>query len=156
MLFAYVMGNLGKDAETRITSTGQKVTTFSVAARARKNREDVTIWVRVTVWGDRISEKMLGFLKKGAGVVVSGQLSYSTYIDKEGKTQVSLEMTAESVNFNPFGKGERAHDGESQTSEFTAATPYAGSSASTSRAQGSRAGQESNFAHDIDEDTLPF
>ena len=46
-----IAGHLGADPEVRFTSSGQKVTTLRVAARARKGAKDETIWWKVTVWG---------------------------------------------------------------------------------------------------------
>ena len=64
MFIVHLAGHLGKDPETRFTPSGQKVTTFTIATNQRKGKEDVTVWVRVTVWGDRF-DKLLSFLKKG-------------------------------------------------------------------------------------------
>lgn len=107
MFIVHLAGHLGKDPETRFTPNGQKVTTFSMAINHRKGKEDVTVWVRVTIWGDRF-DKMLTFLKKGSAVIVTGKMNPpTTYVDKEGRTQVSLEVTAEMLEFSPFGKSDR-------------------------------------------------
>jgi single-strand DNA-binding protein len=114
MFTVVIGGHLGRDPETRVTPSGQKVTTFSMAVNQRKGREDVTTWVRVTVWGDRF-DKMLSFVKKGSGVIVTGKMMPpSSYTDKEGRTQFSLEVTAEMIEFSPFGKADRAGEGQTQ------------------------------------------
>lgn len=107
MFIVQIAGHLGKDPETRFTPSGQKVTSFTIATNHRKGKEDITMWVRVTVWGDRL-DKMISYLKKGSGVIVTGKMNPpSSYVDKEGRTQFSLEVTAEMIDFNPFGKGDR-------------------------------------------------
>lgn len=121
MLTVQLAGHLGRDPETRFTPSGQKVTTFSVAVNQRKGKEDVTIWVRVTIWGDRF-DKMLPFFKKGSAVIVCGKLNPpTTYVDKEGRTQVSIEVTAEMLEFSPFGKPSST-EGQQQNNNQT---PYA-------------------------------
>lgn len=111
MFTATIAGNLGKDPETRFTASGQKVTSFSVAVNQRKGKEDVTIWVRVTVWGDRF-DKLISYLKKGSGVIITGKMNPpTTYADKEGRVQVSLELVAEMIDFNPFGKTDKPAEG---------------------------------------------
>jgi single-strand DNA-binding protein len=96
-----IAGNLGADPEVRFTSSGQKVTTFRVATKARKGE---TIWWRVTVWGEQF-DKMISYLKKGSSVVVMGELSKpEIFTDREGKPQVSMNITASSLQFSPFGK----------------------------------------------------
>ncbi len=97
-----IMGRLGADAETRFTASGQKITTFRAAVNSRKSGKDETAWYRVTIWGDRF-DKMVPYFKKGSAVVVSGELRAEIYTDKEGRPQISLDVTADSINFNPFG-----------------------------------------------------
>ncbi len=63
MFIVHIAGHLGKDPETRFTANGQKVTTFTMAINQRKGKEDVTVWVRVTVWGDRF-DKMISYFGK--------------------------------------------------------------------------------------------
>lgn len=131
MFTVHIAGHLGKDPETRFTPSGQKVTTFSIATNQRKGKEDVTIWVRVTIWGDRF-DKILPYLKKGSAVIVTGRMNPpSSYTDKEGRTQISLEVTAEMIEFSPFGKTDRegqtgTQAGQAQTGQTQAGgyTPY--------------------------------
>lgn len=107
MNFIQLMGNLGADPESRFTPSGQKVTTLRVATTVRKGGKDETVWYRVTIWGDRF-DKMLSYLKKGSAVIVCGELGKpEIWTDKEGKAQVTLEVTAEMIRFSPFGKGEK-------------------------------------------------
>ncbi len=163
MFFVQIAGHLGKDPETRFTPNGQKVTSFTIATNQRKGQQDVTIWVRVTVWGDRF-DKLISFLKKGSAVIVSGKMNPpQTYTDKEGRAQFSLEMTAEAIEFSPFGTGKTQEGGSapqtqnqsqpqqnqySNESQFQQArAPYAGSQAATSHGQGAESGEE---------DQLPF
>ena len=94
MFLVHIAGHLGKDPEVRYTSNGQKVTSFSMAVNQRKGGEETTVWARVTIWGDKF-DKMVSFMKKGSGVIVSGRLNPSIYTDKEGRAQLSLDVTAE-------------------------------------------------------------
>lgn len=106
-----IAGNLGADPEVRFTPSGKKVTTLRVAAKSRRNKEE-TIWWRVTVWGEE-HDAMLGYFKKGSSIMVSGEMDKAEiYTNKEGKTQVSLNMTASALYFSPFGKA----DGSSPSS----------------------------------------
>jgi single-strand DNA-binding protein len=92
-----------------MTASGQKIVTFRMATRSkRKGKEDVTIWWRVTIWGDRF-DKLLPYLKKGSAVMVAGELMKpELYTDKGGQVQMgSLEVWASNIWFSPFGKGEK-------------------------------------------------
>lgn len=100
-----IMGNLGADAETRFTPSGQKVTNLRVATTVRKGGKEETVWYKVTLWGDRY-DKMLPYLKKGSSIIIVGELNKpEIYKDREGNPQISLEITAEFIRFSPFGKG---------------------------------------------------
>lgn len=107
MNFINIAGHLGADPETRFTPSGKKVTTLRVATRTRKNGNDDTIWWRVTIWGDQF-DKLVSYLKKGSAVVVVGEMQKpDIFTDREGKAQISLEITASMVQFSPFGKSEK-------------------------------------------------
>jgi single-strand DNA-binding protein len=101
-----VAGHLGADPEVRFTSSGQKVTTLRVAAKVRKGNKDETIWWKVTVWGEQF-DKMMGYFKKGSSIMVMGELSKpEIFTDREGKPQVSMNITATNLTFSPFGKSD--------------------------------------------------
>jgi single-strand DNA-binding protein len=111
MNFLQIFGRLGADPETRFTSNGQKVTTFRVACNVRKGGKEDTMWWRVTVWGERF-DKMMAYLKKGSAVIVMGAMGKpEIYTSRDGTPQVSLEITAESIHFSPFGSGRTDQSG---------------------------------------------
>jgi len=116
-----LMGNLGADPESRFTASGQKVTTLRVASNSKKQGKDETTWYRVTIFGDRF-DKMLPYLKKGSGVIVSGELTTELWTDKDGRQNIQHNVIADSVKFPPFGRTDRPQD---QTTQSAAAPGYA-------------------------------
>ncbi|NDD57703.1 MAG: single-stranded DNA-binding protein [Chlamydiae bacterium] len=114
-----IAGHLGADPEVRFTSSGQKVTTLRVAAKARKGAKDETIWWKVTVWGEQF-DKMLTYFKKGSPIITAGELNKpEIFTDREGKPQVSMNITAMNLMFSPFGKADSSSASESvQESEL--------------------------------------
>jgi single-strand DNA-binding protein len=175
MIVVQIAGRLGKDPETRFTSSGQKVTNLTVATNVRKGGKEETVWWRVTIWGDRF-DKMMAYLKKGSAVIVVGEMGKpEIWTDKEGKPQVTLEITAEIIRFSPFGSGERQEQGATQP----ASTGYAQnthtahgtgqaheqrgdfnaykSNAADMEFQPVQPGQNHSHGHNMDnEDSLPF
>ena len=130
MIIVEIAGRLGRDAETRFTQSGQKVTTLTVATNVRKAGKDETVWWRVTIWGDRF-DKMMPYLKKGSAVIVIGEMNKpEIWTDKEGRPQVSLEITAEIIRFSPFGNPDRPAQ-ESPSGNY--ANPQPGGAANFSR-----------------------
>lgn len=119
MNFINIAGNLGADPEVRFTSSGKKVTTLRVATKARKGGNDETIWWRVTIWGEQF-DKLVSFLKKGSSVVVFGEMQKpEIFNDRDGKPQVSMEITAAMLQFSPFGKSEREGSGQAAQAPST-------------------------------------
>lgn len=163
-----IAGHLARDPEKRFTASGQQVTTFTVAVNYRKGgKEESTMWIRVTVWGDRF-DKLISYLKKGSAVIVVGEMHPPTmYTDKEGRQQISLEMTADMVKFSPFGKPERsgeeggvshAHAHSSNQNHSSAGyqeSGYAQASSNHGRSGGNAFGQQASHAAANDDD-LPF
>lgn len=166
-----IAGHLGADPVTRFTSTGQKVTTFNVATNSRKGGNDVTIWFRVTIWGDRF-DKMLTYLKKGSAVIIIGELQKpEIWTDKEGRPQISLDVTAEIVKFSPFGKTDKSDASQPHASTLSPAQPSYGSFNGTreggfgeqSFQGGSGGGSQhggkqghQNEMEEVEEDQVPF
>lgn len=112
MMKVILGGHLGADVETRYTEKGKKVSTIRVAVNTRRAGKDETVWWRVTMWGDEF-DWILPYLKKGSGVIVMGDFSRSEiYTDRDGKPQMSLEVTAKSVEFSPFGRDKMGPDGQ--------------------------------------------
>jgi len=107
MNFVMVMGHLGGDPEERVTSGGQKVTTFNIASNTWRNGQDQTDWYRISIWGDS-SIRILPHLKKGSGVIVTGTLHTEIYTNRDGVPQISRNVTAEGIRFMPGGRSDRA------------------------------------------------
>jgi single-strand DNA-binding protein len=81
-----LIGNLGRDSETRFTTNNLSVTTFTMAtSNSYKNKEGN--WINETTWhnivGYNLSEYFKENLKKGKKFYVEGRLSKRDYTDKE-------------------------------------------------------------------------
>lgn len=99
-----LIGNLGRDPEMRYTPTGLPVTNFSVAVTRQwagqdGQRQEKTVWFRVTAWR-KLAEQASQYLTKGSKVLIVGELEEpNAYVDKEGKPRASLEVTANTIRF---------------------------------------------------------
>lgn len=154
-----IAGHLGTDAETRITPSGQKVTSFRVATHSRRGGKDETIWYRVTIWGDRF-DKMMPYLKKGTSIIVIGELGKpEIYTDRDGNPQVSLDITAESLRFSPFGKGDRSAPEQTQAGQapnMSSMGHHEGAYQEAAFAGAAPGGKAAKGAASIEDDDLPF
>lgn len=92
-LQAVVVGVVGRDAE--IKTVGQDaVMEVSVATSRKVKGEEVTTWVRVSMWGKR-GEAVAKYLTKGTRVSAGGPLTVRQYTAKSGEAGVSVEVRAD-------------------------------------------------------------
>jgi single-strand DNA-binding protein len=96
-----LVGNLGRDPETRYLPSGEAVTNISVATtetwkdKASGEKKEATEWHRVSFFG-KLAEIAGEYLKKGSQVYIEGQLRTRKYQDKEtGKDRYSTEIRAD-------------------------------------------------------------
>ncbi len=97
-----LIGRLGKDPESKFTSTGKKVAHFSLAVSNRwkdKSGEskESTEWVNVEAWG-RLGEVGQEYLKKGSLIYLEGRLKTDKYEDK-GETKYYTKVIALTLQF---------------------------------------------------------
>lgn len=137
-----IAGHLGADPEVRFTSSGKKVTTLRVAARARGGKDE-TIWWRVSVWGEEF-DKMIPYFKKGSPIIVIGEMNKpEIFTDRDGKPQISMSLTALNLMFSPFGRPDK---GESSTQETH----------SDAHEEAAQQGRGKQLAPALSEDEVPF
>lgn len=80
MISATIIGNLGREAETKSVG-GTTVTSFSVASSNKVKGEEITTWVTCNYWG-KAGEAVAQYLQKGKTVACSGGLTTRTHNDK--------------------------------------------------------------------------
>lgn len=109
-----LMGNLTRDPELKMTSSGKGVCSMSIANNRiySKGGERVTevSYFDVEVWGP-IADNCAKYLKKGSGIIVEGRLKQDRW-EKEGKTQSRVRIVANSVHFMPKRSDERGSSQE--------------------------------------------
>lgn len=84
-------GNLGADAEQRVTPSGEPVVSFSVGVKAGFGDRATTTWARCSMFGNR-GTAVSKFLTKGQLVGVCGEITLREYDKKDGSKGASLEV----------------------------------------------------------------
>jgi single-strand DNA-binding protein len=108
-----VVGNLGRDPETRYMPDGAAITNVSVATsfqwtdKASGEKKEETEWHRVVFRG-RLAEVAGEYLKKGSQVYVEGRLRTRKWQDKDGAEKYTTEIMATEMKM----LGSRAGAGE--------------------------------------------
>lgn len=104
-----LIGNLTHDPETRSTPSGVTVCTFTIAVNRRFAGADgqrQTDFFRINAWR-QLGENCARYLSKGRKVAVLGELQARTYEAKDGTTRMSLDVSADEVEFlSPKGSDE--------------------------------------------------
>ena len=138
-----LVGNLGKDPETRYMPSGKAVTNFSIATseswkdKQTGEQREQTEWHNIVVFGKQ-AEIAGQYLTKGKMVFVEGRIQTRSWDDKEsGKKQYKTEIICE--NFQMLGsKGDGSGGGSRD----------AGASAP--------AGGANDPGHEFPDDDIPF
>jgi single-strand DNA-binding protein len=93
-----IIGNLGRDPETRYMPDGGAITNISVATTDKwKDKsgemQEKTEWHRVAFFG-KLAEIAGEYLKKGSQVYVEGRLQTRKWQDKDGQDKYTTEIVA--------------------------------------------------------------
>ena len=105
-----IIGNLGKDPETRYAPSGDAVTNITVATtetwkdKATGEKREATEWHRVVFFG-KLAEIAGQYLKKGSQVYLEGKLKTRKWQDKDGADRYTTEINADELKMLG-GKGD--------------------------------------------------
>jgi single-strand DNA-binding protein len=147
-----LIGNLGRDAETKFTPSGTSVTRFSVATtRSWKDQQtnewkEETNWTNVVLWRQ---ENLANYLTKGKQVYVEGRLQTRSYDDKDGKKVYATEVVADEVLLLG-GRGEGSSEEGGATTGRASGAPTRGRGSSTTAPEEDFGGMQ------ITDDDVPF
>lgn len=149
-----LIGNLGRDPETRYMPSGDAITNCSIATTdtwkdKEGEKQERTEWHRIAFFG-KLAEIAGEYLKKGSQVYIEGKLQTRKWQDKEGVDKYTTEIVASQMvmlGSRPAGStngSAAAGEGESK--------PAAAPKQETKRAPGKPTGGK----FDDFEDDIPF
>ena len=147
-----LLGNLGRDAETKFTPSGVARTTFSIATSRRWKDQQSGEWKEETDWHNIVlwrSENLANYLTKGKQVYVEGRLQTRNYEDKDGKKVYMTEVVAEEVIL----VGGR---GGAEAGEHSQAPQAMPRSSQRPQAPAAAAAPDETFNQGVTDDDVPF
>ncbi len=142
---AILVGRLGKDPETRYTSSGQSVCNFTLATdesykdRAGE-RQKRTEWHRIVAWG-KLAETAQKYLRKGSLIFVEGRIQTRQW-EKDGQKHYSTDIVANDFRFLG-SRGDNAGSGAPSTGGDADAHAHA-------------PGPEETPAPEVSDEDIPF
>lgn len=95
-----LIGYLGRDPETRYTTNGRAVCSFSVAVNrrwksAQGEPKEATDWFNIEAWG-RLGEICQQYFTKGSLAYIEGRLQTDRY-ERDGVTHYATKVVASSL-----------------------------------------------------------
>jgi single-strand DNA-binding protein len=91
-----LIGNLGRDPESRSFANGGKVVKFSLATSENwtrdGQRQERTEWHNVVIYDEKLGDVAERFLRKGSKVYIEGAMQYREYDDASGQKQKIAEV----------------------------------------------------------------
>lgn len=156
-----IVGNLGRDPETRYMPNGDAVTNIAVATTESwkdKNtgeKKELTEWHRITFYR-KLAEIAGQYLKKGSQIYVEGRLQTRKWTDKDGVERYTTEIIADTMQM--LGSRQGMGGGAPMDDEYGSSAPAPRQSAGGGNAGASRGAPQQrpapNFS-DMDDD-IPF
>ncbi|GGB38511.1 hypothetical protein GCM10011380_29910 [Sphingomonas metalli] len=171
-----LVGNLGRDPESRSFQNGGKVVNLRIATseswkdRNTGERKEKTEWHSVAIFNEGLANVAERFLRKGSKVYIEGQLQTRKWQDQNGQDKYSTEIVLQGFNSvltmldGPNGGGGGQGGGGRGGDEWGGGNDFGGGSGGGSRGGagggGSRGGSfggggGGGFADDLDDD-VPF
>jgi single-strand DNA-binding protein len=112
-----LIGNLGRDSETRFTTNNISVTSFTLATTYGYKGKDGN-WVNETTWHNIVSFNLSDYfkenLKKGKKFYIEGRLTKRDYTDKDGIKRYTTDVVAEKIIPLESGSGSGNSEGAIQ------------------------------------------
>ena len=158
-----LVGNLGKDPETRYAPSGDAICNITLATtdtwrdKASGEKREATEWHRVVFFG-KLAEIAGQYLRKGSQVYVEGSLRTRKWQDKDGQDRYTTEIIANEMKMLG-GKSDRSGGSapfpgpEGGEPEFTPASRPQHQSAPAARAPTPPAAPAGDSGFD---DDIPF
>ena len=163
-----LVGNLGRDPESRSFQNGGKVVELRIATseqwkdRNSGERKERTEWHTVKVFSEGLANVAERYLRKGSKVYIEGALQTRKWQDQDGKDRYSTEIVLQGFNSvltmldgapgGGSGSGGGGGGGFSSGRDEFADAPSGGGSAFGG---GSSGGTRGGFSDDLDDD-VPF
>ena len=101
-----LVGNLGRDPESRTFQNGGKVVNLRIATseswkdRNSGERKEKTEWHSVAIFNEGLANVAERYLRKGSKVYIEGQLQTRKWQDQSGADRYSTEVVLQNFNSN--------------------------------------------------------
>jgi len=115
-----LIGNLGKDPETRYAPSGDAICNITLATtdtwrdKATGEKREATEWHRVVFFG-KLAEIAGQYLRKGSAAYIEGSLRTRKWQDKDGQDRYTTEIRADEMKMLGSRQGMGGADAPSRS-----------------------------------------
>ena len=153
-----LVGNLGRDPETRYMPDGGAITNISIATTSTwkdksGEKQEATEWHRIAFFG-KLAEIAGEYLKKGSQVYVEGKLRTRKWQDKDGHDKYTTEIIADEMKMLGSRQGLGGEGGGEYARSSGGGAPSGAPAVASSKPAGAAKGGAAKF-DDMDDD-IPF
>ena len=93
-----LIGNMTRECELRITSTGKPVASFTLAVNTGYGDNQQTSFINCVVWNKQ-AENLQKYTSKGSKLAVTGALRQRTYENANGQKINVVEVICQSIEY---------------------------------------------------------
>lgn len=121
-----LVGNVGKDPEIKVASTGNAIATFSLATTDR-SKDQTGNWTDRTEWHSlvafqRTAEIIRDYVKKGSKLYIEGRIQTRSWDDKDGQKKYRTEIIVNDLVLLS-GRGDGDSSGSRSSSSYDQRPP---------------------------------
>jgi len=162
-----LVGNLGRDPESRSFQNGGKVVNLRIATsdswkdRNSGERREKTEWHSVAIFNENLANTAERYLRKGSKVYLEGQLQTRKWTDQQGQDRYTTEVVLQGFNAQLVlldrreGEGGGSRDWDEGGSSSVGGGGSSSSSGGFGGGRGGGARDNDPFGVDLDDD-VPF
>ena len=158
-----LVGNLGRDPESRTFQNGGKVVNLRIATseswkdKSSGERKEKTEWHSVAIFNEGLANVAERYLKKGSKVYIEGQLQTRKWQDQSGQDRYSTEVVLQGFNatltmLDGRSGGEQAAD---SGSDFGRSSAFEGARSGGGGGRPAPARAGASLSEELD-DEIPF
>lgn len=116
------IGNVTRDAEIKMTPTGQKVASFSVACNEKYkdkqgNRQEKVEYINIVAWR-KLADIIEQYVKKGSSLYIEGKLTTRSWDDPQGQKKYRTEIIANSIQMLGGNRQDDSWQGQAPKADY--------------------------------------
>lgn len=100
---ASIIGNVGKDPDIRVTQSGSRIASFSIASTEtwkdrEGKRQERTEWIKIVVMNDALVGIIEKYVRKGSKLYIEGAIQTRKWTGDDGRDNYSTEVVLRQFN----------------------------------------------------------